>query len=90
MGGGHSPLPNYPKEVESMIELTRFNGTTFFLNITHIESVEATPDTVITLVSGKKILVKDKAAEVAARISAFYQQGASKAVIPRPKDDFTD
>lgn len=73
-----------------MIELRRFNGTTFFLNITHIESVEATPDTVITLISGKKVLVKDKAEDIAARVSAFYQQGTAKTVIPRPKDDFTD
>ncbi|WP_134686204.1 flagellar FlbD family protein [Brevibacillus migulae] len=70
-----------------MIELTRFNGTTFFLNITHIESVEATPDTVITLTNGKKFLVKDKAETIAARISEFYQQGTPKTVVPRPIDD---
>ncbi|MFM1650821.1 flagellar FlbD family protein [Brevibacillus sp. B_LB10_24] len=56
-----------------MVFLTRFNGTTFYLNITHIESVESTPDTVITLTSGKKYIVKEAAEEIAARITSFYQ-----------------
>ena len=37
-----------------MIELTRLNNRKFMLNCDLIESVEETPDTVITLVSGKK------------------------------------
>lgn len=70
-----------------MIKLTRFNGTTFYLNITHIESVEATPDTVVTLLNGKKYLVRERAEEIAAQISMFYQRGTDKTAIPRPIDD---
>ncbi len=70
-----------------MILLTRFNGTQFYLNITHIESVEATPDTVITLTNGKKFIVKDEAREVAARITAFYQSVPIAAAIPLPTDE---
>ncbi|NGQ94014.1 flagellar FlbD family protein [Brevibacillus sp. SYP-B805] len=73
-----------------MLELTRLNGTRFFLNITHIETVEATPDTVITLSNGKKYIVKDRAADVAERISAFYQKSGMPAIIPRPVDDFNE
>ncbi len=70
-----------------MIELTRFNGTRFFLNITHIETVEATPDTVITLINGKKYIVRDPADKVAAQISAFYQKANIPSVTPRLTDD---
>ena len=37
-----------------MIDLTRFNGTTFTVNSDLIEVIEETPDTVVTLTTGKK------------------------------------
>ncbi|OGO80550.1 MAG: flagellar protein FlbD [Clostridiales bacterium GWC2_40_7] len=37
-----------------MIRLTRFNGSVFVLNCELIEMVEATPDTVISTINGKK------------------------------------
>ena len=37
-----------------MIKLTRFNGSVFVLNCEMIETVEATPDTVISTIHGKK------------------------------------
>jgi flagellar protein FlbD len=73
-----------------MILLTRFNGGTFYLNITHIETVEATPDTVITLMNGKKFIVRDPADQVAAQISAFYQKVNMATVTPRLTDDSID
>ncbi|MFZ5808643.1 MAG: flagellar FlbD family protein [Chloroflexota bacterium] len=42
-----------------MIQVTRFNGAKYFINPEMIQSVEATPDTVITLTSNQKILVKE-------------------------------
>ena len=47
-----------------MIQLTRFNGRRFYLNAEIIKTVEATPDTVVTLVSGEKIIVKDSVKEI--------------------------
>ncbi|MFY0542781.1 flagellar FlbD family protein [Brevibacillus sp. H7] len=70
-----------------MIKLTRFNGGRFYLNITHIETVESTPDTVITLINGKKYIVRDPADEVAAQITAFYQRAHTASVTPRLTDD---
>ncbi|MET3288499.1 UNVERIFIED_CONTAM: flagellar protein FlbD [Brevibacillus sp. OAP136] len=75
------------ERVGQMIELTRLSGGKFFLNITHIEVVEATPDTVITLLNGKKLLVKEPAKAIAEQITAFYQKANSATVIPRPEDD---
>ena len=42
-----------------MIELTRLNDSKFSLNHRHIETVEALPDTVITLINEKKYIVKE-------------------------------
>lgn len=42
-----------------MITVTRFNGNEFVLNADLIRTVEANPDTTITLVSGDHILVKE-------------------------------
>ncbi|NBY19834.1 flagellar protein [bacterium] len=47
-----------------MIRVTRFDGRPMILNADWIQSVEETPDTMITLTTGAKILVKDSVAEV--------------------------
>ncbi len=47
-----------------MIELTRLNGKKLILNADLIESVEATPDTVITLLNGHKYVVEESADKV--------------------------
>jgi len=47
-----------------VIRVTRFDGRPMILNADWIQSVEETPDTMITLTTGAKILVKDSVAEV--------------------------
>ena len=47
-----------------MIEVTRLNGTKLIVNAELIEFVEETPDTVITLTTGKKIIVKESRQEI--------------------------
>ena len=47
-----------------MIEVTKINGSKLLINTNLIESVEETPDTMITLTSGKKIIVKESRQEV--------------------------
>ena len=47
-----------------MIDVTRMNGSVLTINNHLIESVEETPDTVITLTTGKKIIVKETRQEV--------------------------
>ena len=42
-----------------MIRLTKFDGQAIVLNADWIQSVETTPDTVITLTTGVKIIVRD-------------------------------
>lgn len=47
-----------------MITLTRLSGSVFALNSDLIERVESTPDTIITLVDGKKYVVAESMTEV--------------------------
>jgi flagellar protein FlbD len=54
-----------------MIQLTRLNNQTFMVNSDLIKFVERSPDTVITLVTGEKIIVRDSVEEVLVRILQF-------------------
>ena len=47
-----------------MIELQRFNGKKFILNAELIETIEASPDTTITLTTGKVFVVRDSVQDV--------------------------
>lgn len=47
-----------------MIEVTKINGAKMLVNTSLIESVEETPDTMITLTSGKKLIIKESRQEV--------------------------
>jgi flagellar protein FlbD len=57
-----------------MITLTRLSGTKFALNCDLIERVDATPDTVVTLVDGKKYVVLESAIQVAAAIRLYRSE----------------
>lgn len=54
-----------------MIELTRLNNKTFIVNSDLIEIIEETPDTVITLTNGRKLIVTEPAATIIDKIAAF-------------------
>ncbi len=47
-----------------MIEVTRLNDTKLLINSDQIEFVEETPDTVISFLTGKKIIVKESRQEI--------------------------
>lgn len=54
----------------SMIELTRLNGATIFLNIDLLQAVEAMPDTILTLFGGEKLVVREAVEVVVRRFNA--------------------
>ncbi len=54
-----------------MIELSRLDGQSFILNAELIRTVESTPDTVITLVDGSRLIVAESPAEVVRRVIAY-------------------
>lgn len=57
-----------------MIEVTRFDGKKLMVNACLIEFVQDTPDTVITMTTGRKILVKEKAEEIQSLVIDYYQK----------------
>lgn len=54
-----------------MIDLTRLNNQPLILNADLIKYIEQAPDTVITLVTGEKLVVKESAEEVIRRVIGF-------------------
>jgi flagellar protein FlbD len=50
-----------------MIEVTRLNDTIYFINPDMILTLEATPDTIVTLTSGEKLIVKESPQEIIER-----------------------
>lgn len=64
-----------------MIMVTRLNGKAFYVNDELIEFIEETPDTVISLVTDKKIIVTESIDEVVRRIVEYRQKAC---VLPIP------
>lgn len=54
-----------------MIKVTRLNHSELVVNAELIETVEATPDTVITLTSGKKLVVSEDVEEIVRRVMEY-------------------
>lgn len=54
-----------------MIKATKFDGTPFYINPHLMEFMEATPDTVIRMMSDRKILVKETPEKIAELIIEY-------------------
>lgn len=57
-----------------MIVVHRLNGTEFVLNDNHIETIEETPDSVITLTNDRKYIVTESAEEIIRMIIAYHKK----------------
>lgn len=57
-----------------MIDVTRMNGKQLTLNSDLIETIEETPDTVLTLTTGKKIIVKESRQEVKNLVKLYRKE----------------
>lgn len=57
-----------------MIEVTRLNNKPFVINCEWIETVEATPDTVITLTNGKRYVVAEKVEDVVQKVIEYKRK----------------
>ncbi|NPV92044.1 MAG: flagellar FlbD family protein [Firmicutes bacterium] len=68
-----------------MIKLSRLNRTELVLNAELIEIVEATPDTVITLSNGHRLVVRESIDEVIERV-IDYQRKAHIPMVSRRVD----
>jgi flagellar protein FlbD len=50
-----------------VINLTRLNGQRFVVNAELIRTIEEQPDTILTLINGERMVVKESMREVVAR-----------------------
>ncbi|TGK12093.1 flagellar protein [Leptospira fletcheri] len=57
-----------------MITLHRLKGTEFVLNASHIECIEANPDTTITLFNDRKYVVQESVPQVIEKIIEFKKR----------------
>jgi flagellar protein FlbD len=57
-----------------VIRLTRLDGSEFYLNADLIEAIEATPDTMLSLTTHKKLIVRESPEEVVERVIAYKQR----------------
>ncbi|MFH2037155.1 MAG: flagellar FlbD family protein [Candidatus Zixiibacteriota bacterium] len=60
-----------------MIRVTKLNGEEIVINDDLIEFVETTPDTIISLIDGKKIMVKESPDQIIERVAAFRKMAAT-------------
>ena len=54
-----------------MINITRLDGSKFVLNCEYIETLEKTPDTVITTTNGKKLVVAESVEEIVEKVIQY-------------------
>ena len=77
--------PNEPRTwkgpLETVIKLTRLNGNEFVINCDMIETIESTPDTVITLTNEHKWVVRETPDEVIERTVAFRRRVPALGVV---------
>lgn len=57
-----------------MIQLTRVNGQPLLVNCDLIESVETGDDTIVTLVNGNKLIVRDSMETIRERVLEFKRR----------------
>lgn len=60
--------------VDSMIEVTRLNDKKIIINAELIERVEESPDTMITLTSGSKLIVKESRQEIRNLVLSYKKE----------------
>jgi len=69
-----------------MIPLKKIKGEDFWINPDLIESISQSPDTVITLSSGKSIIVMETPEEIRDRVVAFRRRIFGGLLIKTDKD----
>ena len=82
LGAGLDPVPNAAsnagdgasQEGGSMVPITRLNGTVLVVNAEMIEFLEATPDTIITLTDGRKVIAKESVEDVIDKVVEYKRR----------------
>lgn len=65
-----------------MIKVTRLNDSELVINADLIEFVEAIPETIIALTTGKKIMIRETVDEVIERVAEFKRRSSIRSESP--------
>lgn len=57
-----------------MIEVTRLNGTVYYVNPHQIEYIETNPDTTLIMLSGKRLVVREDYQSIFSRIVDYRKR----------------
>lgn len=57
-----------------MLAVTRINGSPFYVNPDLIQTIEATPDTVLTLTNGEKLVISESPETVVEQVVALKRR----------------
>ena len=57
-----------------MINITRLNGTEYYINPHHIESIELRPDTTLFMLSGKHVVIRERVEAVIEMIVEYRKR----------------
>ena len=71
-----------------MIELTRLNGRPMVVNSDLIKTAEASPDTMLTLINGEKLIVREEIGDVVEKVLAY--RARLLAVVAKRLHHFSD
>jgi len=63
-----------------MVKVTRLNDAELVINADLIEFIEAIPDTIISLTTGKKIMVKESIDEIIDRVARFRRLSSTLSI----------
>jgi flagellar protein FlbD len=65
-----------------MIKVTRLNSSELVINCDLIEFVEAIPETMVSLITGKKIMVTENVEEIINRVAEFKKRAGNPVLSP--------
>lgn len=65
-----------------MIQVHRLHGEQLFINAAHIVAVEPTPDTLLHLHDGSRLMVRESAQDVCAAVTRWFQDVGHVTVLP--------
>ncbi|URA10902.1 flagellar FlbD family protein [Thermospira aquatica] len=63
-----------------MVRVTRLNNTEILINYFQVETIEACPDTVITMMNGDRYVVREKPEEIHAAFRRFLSSMVAEGV----------
>ena len=73
-----------------MIEVHRLNGELFLLNSDMIETIDATPDTVVRLLNGHRYIVRETMRELYDKVVAFRKRAGYTCIVANSADESQD